>query len=40
MLKENQICSVLEGGVAYSVNHSCPCDAGLACKHQGLRRKG
>ncbi|XP_028401210.1 dickkopf-related protein 4-like [Dendronephthya gigantea] len=40
MLRENQICSVLEGGVAYTVNHGCPCDDGLVCTTQKRRRKG
>lgn len=40
MLRENQICSVLEGGVAYTVNHGCPCGDGLVCRTQKLRRKG
>lgn len=31
-LKENQICYVLEGGVAHTINHDCPCDEGLVCK--------
>ncbi|XP_028401194.1 dickkopf-related protein 2-like [Dendronephthya gigantea] len=37
LLRENQICSVLEGGVAYAVNHGCPCDDGLACKRWKVR---
>ena len=39
MLTENQICSVLEGGVAYTVNHGCPCDEGLVCKRWKRRGK-
>lgn len=39
MLRKNQVCAVLEGGVAYTVNHGCPCDIGLVCKRVKQRRK-
>jgi hypothetical protein len=39
MLRENQLCSVLEGGVAYTVNHGCPCDEGLVCRRWKIRSK-
>ena len=37
MLRKNQICSVLQGGVAYAVNHGCPCDKGLVCRRWKVR---
>ena len=39
LLRENQICSFLEGGVAYTVNHGCPCGAGLVCKKKTTIKK-
>lgn len=39
MRQENQFCRVLEGGVAYAVNHGCPCDKGLVCKKTKLQKK-
>ena len=37
MLQEGDVCDVPEGGLAYALNHSCPCAQGLKCKK--VRRK-
>jgi hypothetical protein len=39
MLRENDICSVPEGGLAFRINHSCPCGEGFVCKKTRQHRK-
>ena len=36
-LTEGEQCYVSEGGVAYSIHHSCPCGKGLICMHSSPR---
>ena len=37
MLQQDEICTVSSGGIAYSLNHNCPCAEGLVCRK--LRRR-
>lgn len=39
MLRENEICSVSEGGIAFRINHRCPCGEGFVCKKIRHHRK-